>query len=187
MQRACVRAGIDLAYSEGFNPRPKLSLPLPRSVGIESDDELCSVQIKQNGSNCDPEQLKTVLQQQLPEGFELTSAEIVSHRRSFQKALVTYQVTVRDDFSEDLMTEKVKKLTEAEQLILQRVADKGKSRRIDVRPFLESIDVSKDEITVRCRFTPTGTVRIDELMQLLELREENLAGPVRRIRVNWEN
>lgn len=39
-QRACVRAGLALRYSEGFNPHPKLSLPLPRSVGVESDDEL---------------------------------------------------------------------------------------------------------------------------------------------------
>ena len=39
-QRACVRAGIPVRHSEGFNPRPRMSLPLPRSVGVESDDEL---------------------------------------------------------------------------------------------------------------------------------------------------
>ena len=38
--RALVRAQVKLKYSEGFNPRPKLSLPLPRSVGIASDAEL---------------------------------------------------------------------------------------------------------------------------------------------------
>ncbi len=188
MQRACVRAGIDLAYSEGFNPRPKLSLPLPRSVGIESDDELCSIQIKQNDSNCDPEQLQRRLQRQLPEGFESTSAEIVTRRRSFQKGLVTYLITVQDDSSSNLLTEKVKSLLKAEQLILQRTSgDRGKSRRIDVRPFLESIDTVAGEIKIRCRFTPSGTVRVDELMKLLELREEKLAKPIRRIRVNWEN
>ena len=39
-ERACVRAGIKLVYSQGFNPHPKLSLPLPRTVGVESDDDL---------------------------------------------------------------------------------------------------------------------------------------------------
>ncbi len=39
-ERTFRRAGLPLAYSEGFNPHPKLSLPLPRSVGVESDDEL---------------------------------------------------------------------------------------------------------------------------------------------------
>ncbi|MBN2271219.1 MAG: DUF2344 domain-containing protein, partial [Sedimentisphaerales bacterium] len=39
-QRACARAGLDVAHTEGFNPRPRLSLPLPRSVGVESDEEL---------------------------------------------------------------------------------------------------------------------------------------------------
>ncbi|MBW7991664.1 MAG: DUF2344 domain-containing protein, partial [Planctomycetes bacterium] len=33
-QRACVRAGIEIRYSQGFNPRPRLSLPLPRPVGV---------------------------------------------------------------------------------------------------------------------------------------------------------
>ncbi len=40
LQRACVRAGLALRYSEGFNPHPKFSLPLPRPVGVESEDEL---------------------------------------------------------------------------------------------------------------------------------------------------
>lgn len=187
MQRACVRAGIDLAYSEGFNPRPKLSLPLPRSVGTESDDELCSVRIKQNASNCNLEQLKIKLQQQMPEGFELTSVEIVNRGRSFQKGLVTYLIAVRGRSCSKLLTEKIESLLEAEQLVLQRFSDKRKPRRIDVRQFLESFDTADDGIKIRCRFAPSGTVRPDELMKLLELTEKELAKPVRRIRVNWEN
>ena len=41
--RALVRAQIKLKYSEGFNPRPKLSLPLPRSVGVAAEDDLFCV------------------------------------------------------------------------------------------------------------------------------------------------
>ena len=32
-QRALIRAGMPLAYSEGFNPRPRLSLAAPLAVG----------------------------------------------------------------------------------------------------------------------------------------------------------
>ena len=38
--RAIIRSGIALIYSQGYNPHPKLSLPLPRNVGLASDDEL---------------------------------------------------------------------------------------------------------------------------------------------------
>ena len=44
-QRACVRAGIKIQYSQGFNPRPKLSLPLPRSVGVETDEDLLCLRV----------------------------------------------------------------------------------------------------------------------------------------------
>ena len=38
MWRRCLaRAGIGVSFSEGFNPHPKISLPLPRSVGVEGD------------------------------------------------------------------------------------------------------------------------------------------------------
>jgi radical SAM-linked protein len=45
-QRACARAGVNLQYSQGFNPRPKLSLALPRSVGVESDDEMLILRVQ---------------------------------------------------------------------------------------------------------------------------------------------
>ena len=47
LERACVRAGLRLRYSEGFNPHPKLSLPLPRPVGVESDEELLCLWVEQ--------------------------------------------------------------------------------------------------------------------------------------------
>ena len=93
----------------------------------------------------------------------MTSAEIVNRSRSFQRAFVTYLIAIQDDSFKNSLTEKVKSLLKAQQLILHRTAGgKGKSRSIDVRPFLESIDVSADEITIRCIFTPSGTVRVDE-------------------------
>ncbi len=38
--RAARRAGLPVAMSEGFNPRPRISLLLARGVGVASDAEL---------------------------------------------------------------------------------------------------------------------------------------------------
>ena len=35
-QRAFKRAGLPLTHTQGFNPRPSVSIALPLSVGIES-------------------------------------------------------------------------------------------------------------------------------------------------------
>ena len=39
-QRAFKRAGLPLTHTQGFNPRPSVSIALPLSVGIESHCEL---------------------------------------------------------------------------------------------------------------------------------------------------
>ena len=39
-QRAFKRAGLPLTHTQGYNPRPSVSIELPLSVGIESDCEL---------------------------------------------------------------------------------------------------------------------------------------------------
>ena len=42
-ERAFRRAGMELAYSEGFSPHPRISLAAPLSVGITSIAELMDV------------------------------------------------------------------------------------------------------------------------------------------------
>ncbi len=68
-QRALVRAGVQIAYSQGFNPHQKMSLVLPRSVGVESDDEILCVRLKEGQISIDAEALK----RELPAGVEITS------------------------------------------------------------------------------------------------------------------
>jgi radical SAM-linked protein len=77
LQRACARADLPVRYSEGFNPHPKLSLPLPRPVGVESDDELLVARLHADpvaggaGARAGAEAtLMRALAEQLPEGIE---------------------------------------------------------------------------------------------------------------------
>ena len=39
-QRAFKRAGLNLTHTQGYNPRPSVSIALPLSVGVESNCEL---------------------------------------------------------------------------------------------------------------------------------------------------
>ena len=45
-QRAFKRAQLPLTHSKGFNPRPSVSIALPRSVGIESHCELLDFELE---------------------------------------------------------------------------------------------------------------------------------------------
>ena len=45
MQRIILRSGIDIWYSEGFNPQPKMVFALPLPTGVESNCELMDIKI----------------------------------------------------------------------------------------------------------------------------------------------
>ena len=45
-QRAFKRAGLPLTHTQGFNPRPSVSIALPLSVGVESNCELLDFELE---------------------------------------------------------------------------------------------------------------------------------------------
>jgi len=201
-QRACARAGIEIQHSQGFNPHPRLSLPLPRPVGVESDDELLCVWLNGNWLNGRfnyqspitdyQSQIMSRLSEQLPEGCELLSVEVPEAKSIPQPCCVTYVLSVRPEYADDRLKATVKHLSEKKHIVVERRIDskqskienrKSKIKMVDVRPFLESIELDDRSIVVECKITSAGSIRTDEILKLLEIDVGNLAAPVRRTNV----
>jgi hypothetical protein len=176
-----------------------MSLPLPRPVGVESDEELLCLRVA-----ADPEKLqagnhesriKTKLSTQLPEGFELVSVNAAQAGRSFQPSLATYVFTVLPEYLNEGLSKRIDLLAASESLIVQRQIDKknlkretknSKFKNIDVRKFLKSIKMDNRDIMVECNISPAGSIRIEEILRLMELDESKLASPIRRTNVQWQ-
>jgi radical SAM-linked protein len=67
-ERALRRARIPLAYSEGYNPRPRISLAAPLSVGVTSQAELMDIFLSKVVS---PHWFTAAANQQLSRGIEI--------------------------------------------------------------------------------------------------------------------
>jgi radical SAM-linked protein len=195
-ERACRRADIEIEYTQGFNPRPKLSLPLPRSVGVESDDELLCLRV-----NCTLSELETgnyesriesALRSQLPEHVELLSVAVAKQGAKFRPCSAVYFLPVRNDYLDDRLNARVQRLLASKTLSVTRISGPGTGRvrsavkNIDVRPFLRSIEVDNWGIMVDCKITSAGSIRIEEILKLLELDVQMLAAPIKRMTVQWE-
>ena len=205
-QRACVRAGIKIQYSQGFNPRPKLSLPLPRSVGIEVDDDLLCLQVNRNRGPVPRDaneprvtghesRIKARLSSQLPQGCELLSVSVAKANASFRPSLATYVLVVKQEYLDEDLKTTIKRLLASESLNLQRRIDIKNSKfktknselkNVDVRPFLKSIKLDNRNIAVECKISSAGSIRVDEILKLLELDVEKLEAAVRRTNVQWQ-
>jgi hypothetical protein len=219
-QRACIRAGLQVQHSQGFNPRPKLSLPLPRSVGVETDDDLLCLGVhvpeasyvlchaKTTSSEAkrvsEPENtpnaqyairntIMASLSEQLPAGCELISVCLAGPKMSFQPCSATYVLPIQQEYDDDKLTARIGRLLASDSLCVTR--DSGAMSRgtrhsiknVDVRPFLKSIELHDKDVVVECVITSAGSIRVDEILNLLELDAENLTGPVRRTNIEWKN
>ncbi len=72
MMRAVRRAGIDLWYTEGFNPHPYVTFALPLPLGVESDGEPVDIRLEGDISNTE---VKRKLNPVMPEGIEVVRVE----------------------------------------------------------------------------------------------------------------
>ncbi|MDR0722005.1 MAG: TIGR03936 family radical SAM-associated protein, partial [Treponema sp.] len=68
---AMTRAGIPVLYSQGFNPKPKLEIAAPLSVGISGEAEIAAIDTSFFFS---AQAFKQALSTQLPEGITLGKA-----------------------------------------------------------------------------------------------------------------
>lgn len=68
-QRAFKRAGLPLTHTQGFNPRPSVSIALPLSVGVHSKCELLDFALSVEGVSC--EEIKNRLNEALIDGVSV--------------------------------------------------------------------------------------------------------------------
>ncbi|KKM09018.1 hypothetical protein SY88_21540 [Clostridiales bacterium PH28_bin88] len=67
-ERVLRRAGIPVAFSEGFNPHPKVNFASALAVGVESRGEYMDMDLREE---MDPEEVKERLRGALPAGLRL--------------------------------------------------------------------------------------------------------------------
>jgi radical SAM-linked protein len=68
-QRAFKRAGLPLTHTQGYNPRPLVSIALPLSVGVESECELLDFEL--DGLQASNDEIKEKLNAALVQGVRV--------------------------------------------------------------------------------------------------------------------
>jgi radical SAM-linked protein len=190
-QRACARAALPVRYSQGFNPHPRMSLPLPRPVGVEAQEELLVVKVDEGTPREDraarEASMKQALAERVPPGLDVVAVDLLPGGMSFHPKSAEYILPVRGaDLVESLRGE-IARVMECERCMVERASGEGRAtRRIDVRPFLQSVRLEEENLIVQHRTDGAGSIRVDEILQLFGLQTQDLAGPIRRTNVVWE-
>jgi len=142
MFRAIKRADIDIKYSQGFHPKPKVSFEDPLSVGIESEIENMYITVSHLLKH---EAVVERLNKQLPEGLEILSCTDAPSKAEINRLnSFIYRVSIKDsDFDESV----VQKFKSEEVVIVERLNKKGKINKINLKNVVLNIKlISKKEI-----------------------------------------
>ncbi|WP_303870151.1 TIGR03936 family radical SAM-associated protein [Acetobacterium wieringae] len=145
-QRAFRRANIPVAYSQGFNPHPRMSFALAMSVGLTSDSEYGEVIVS---TDINVDSFISRMNHVLPSGLEIVTAKICGEGvESLSASLYKsdYQIRVKVMPETDLgeLAESVRMYLELPQILVQKRNKKGKFVEKNIRPFIESISVFPD-------------------------------------------
>ena len=141
VERSVRLAGLPVAYSEGFSPRPRLHFGLALSTGYESDAEFFDVDL--DPSKGDPgavEDLPGRLAPCLPPGVTVTAAVLLDPGTpSLQEAVTSctwrFELGPTDDAAASELAAEVAGLLAAEQLVVT-LERKGKQVDEDLRPLI---------------------------------------------------
>ena len=192
-QRAFRRAGLPLAYSQGFNPHPLLAFATALSVGYTSDGEYFDVILSEDIPVSEfVERVNAVL----PDGVRIIDAvdagdfkaSLTPLMRSAQYDAV---LTFERGIDRSALENAVKELLSGEIVVDKKT--KGGVKPVDIRPMLlslcvRSLEGARAELSVGGKLTAEGGLPLELLFRALyEKLGVNAVSAVhrRKIEMDW--
>ena len=173
MQRAFLRAGYALKYSEGFNPHPVISILLPLSVGASSQCELMDFQLE---TEADLEELPARLTAAMPEGIRVLSAYPAQRKAKELKWLRIAGRLEYDTADATEMRDGLQRFFAQESIVIRKKTKRGEGES-DIAPAIRSIGFEASDRTVEVHAVISAqepTLNPDQLISALEQRAMQL-------------
>jgi radical SAM-linked protein len=185
--RAAVRTGVPIAYSQGFNPHPRIAFGPALSVGMESGAEYLDMET-------DPfvDLLRAVkdLNKTLPEGIRVLEARVVPKKAPSLSGSISrfvYETEVPAVHTEGLEETVGNFLSKASVLITRD----GKQK--DIRPGIESIALKRTDGTVFTEIILHDSEQVkprvqDVVEQLFDItHDQALLLRIKRVAMFWND
>lgn len=179
--RVLARAGIDVLYSQGFNPTPRVSFSSALPVGMESEAEYFDIDL--GTAIADYARAVEEMNRQLPPGMKVRAIEPL--QRSHAEAVVaSYSVRLPKPLTAS-QQENVSGFLDRESFVIERVR-KNRTRELDIRPLVRKIEFAGEKMVIELiSFHGRAGVSPREILQFVcELDDrETLLARVKKTKV----
>jgi len=170
-ERAARRAGLPLAYSQGFNPRPKMTFAAPLAVGMSGCREYVDLELE---TEPDPAGVFELLRQNLPNGLVPVQVQAVATGPSLMSLVHRSRYIAVGDVPVGLDTGALqvglKRFLGRGEIVVEQKRAKG-VRRKNIRPGIYSLSARLDGdklcFSMELKAGSAGNVRPDEVLAVL--------------------
>lgn len=143
LQRAFRRADVELSYSQGFNPHPKMSYGNALALGTESHGEYVDIEIEEEIS---VEEFLTRLNKELPKGIDFIKAEEIDPKVPSLASTIEYgeyifTIEIQSPLSKEFIKSRIIDFMNQEEIMITKRNKKGKIVESDIRPMIKYFDL----------------------------------------------
>ena len=148
LQRAFRRAKINLSYSEGFNPHPKMSYGNALALGLESQGEYVDIEIE---DDIEVKEFLERINEQLPDGIKFVKGQEIDPKTQSLSSIIVYgeyifNIDLEVPLSKEFVKSRVLNFVKSKEIIITKKNKKGKKVEVDIRPMIRNFDlVSLDD------------------------------------------
>jgi radical SAM-linked protein len=172
-ERLFRRAGVALAMTEGFHPKPKMMFPSALAVGIEGWDEVLEIELPEVH---EPEQLAELFRRHAPPGLAIHGVEPLAGGKTRLRGM-TFRVDVPVE-RRGSVAERMEWLGRQTSYLVTR---EGRAAPIELRPLIEELALDDNgTLAMRLRVERDGSARPREVLEALGLADVEALGIVLR-------
>lgn len=183
LTRAVVRADWPLAYSQGFNPKPRVRLPWPRPVGAAS---LCEIGLVDLCAELGAAELAAGLVECLPGGCRLLGVLAPAPTETPHPQAARYSIALSPDEARQAAAGLAGVLRAGELPVRRSGAPDRPVRTVDIRPFIDGLRLEDGRLILNLKIDRQRTARCGEVLTLLQLPGDALQHRIVLEQIDWD-
>lgn len=161
-QRTIKRAGIPIAYSQGFNPHQLVTFAIPLSLGVSSVGEYVDMQLKYE---MDCNEISDRFNSTMPPGIKILSVRKLQEGEKTCAAAVEvgyYKITL--PYNYDNLDSAIKYILDSDEINVERVVKK-KTKVTNIRPLIYSLTSNENVIDAVIATGSQGNLKSEILVE----------------------